>query len=142
MNPGDLYVIAIVVTALFVAPFNAMARIVVLAWIVAHVGFTLGVSEIAANIGGQACVLVLGWRYRFDPANGQAWALSVPLLAVNLACAYGLINSWVNWWTVLVVAMAQLMILCLSVDANVTHQIMRVWRKNGGRGMFRTGVSK
>lgn len=140
MAPGDCYVLAVVVTALFVAPFNGLARVVVLAWIAGHILFQLGIPEVVVNIAGQTCVLILGWAYRHTAANLQAWLLSVPLLLINISCAAGWITPWVAWWTVLLVATMQLLVLSMAIDGNTVEAIMRIWRENGGRGMFRIGV--
>jgi len=142
MPPGELYQLAIVVTALFVAPFNALARVVVLAWIAGHVCFALGVPELTANIAGQACVLILGKRHLRDAASLHAWLLSAPLLAINLCWAVGVISPWVGWWTVLIVATVQLVTLSLAVDSRIVHEVMSTWRENGGRGMFRVSTRR
>lgn len=140
MQPGDLYVLGIVVTALFVAPFNGLARVIVLAWIVTHVGFMFGAPERAANIAGQIGVLILGKTHRRSVADKVAWALSIVLLGFNIGGAAGIITPWVTWWAVLLIAIEQLMIMSMAVDGSVAHAVTRVWRESGSRGMFRMGA--
>lgn len=140
MQPGDYYELAIVVTALFVAPFNGLARVVVLAWIVGHVSFMLGLPERTANIAGQVCVLALGKAHLHGAADVQAWIFSAVLIVINIGCCIGFITPWITWWTVLLVAMAQLLVLSMAVNVATARAVMRAWRENGGRGMFRIGV--
>lgn len=142
MAPGDLYVLAIVVTALFVAPFNAMARVIVLAWIVGHVCFTVGVPEVWANIGGQTCVLVIGARHlRCAPAL-MAWSLSIPLILVNLLWFVGIVRPDIAWWAILYSALAQLLILPFTITAETREAISRAWYTTSGRGFFRKGATE
>lgn len=140
MQPGDLYVLGIVVTALFVAPFNGLARVIVLAWIVTHVSFMFGAPELVANITGQLGVLILGRAHRRSVADKAAWGLSIVLLGINLAGAGGVITPWVTWWAVLLVATEQLLVVSMAIDGSTAHAVTRVWRESGGRGMFRVGV--
>lgn len=140
MQPGDLYVLGIVVTALFVAPFNGLARVIVLAWIMTHVSFLFGAPERAVNITGQLGVVILGKAHLRSAADKSAWALSVVLLGINIVGAAGVITPWVTWWAVLLVATEQLLIVSMAIDGWTAHAVTRVWRESGGRGMFRMGA--
>jgi hypothetical protein len=138
MGPGDAYVLALVVTALLVAPFNAMARIVVMSWIVAHIGFLFGTPEIWANLFGQSCVLALGWRHLRCSASIAVWLMSFGMVAVNFAWLGGRLHPEAAWWAILIIALSQLLILPFAVERNTQQAVVRAWHETTGRGMFRT----
>lgn len=142
MQPGDFYQLAIVATALFVAPFNAMARVVVLSWIVAHVGFVAGLSEPLANLAGQLWVAVQGRRHLRCLSSGAAWGCSILLIAVNGFWLAGAIEPPPAWWTVLTVAFLQLTALPFAIDTATLKAVTRAWYESTGRGLFRAGHAR
>jgi hypothetical protein len=141
MEPGDLYVMGIVVTALFVAPFNALARVVVLSWIVAHLFWALGAPEQLANIGGQACVFFLGMRHTAGSTQLLAWILSLPIILVSIAWFGGLIEPEACWMVVLIAAMLQLIMLPWSIAGETFRAVLRAWHDTADEGFFREGAS-
>lgn len=142
MEPGDLYVLAIVVTALFVAPFNAMARIVVLSWIVAHVAFIAGLPEPVANLAGQSWVALAGRRHLNCAPSCVAWGFSLVLVTVNGFWAANCVDPAAAWWIVLTIAFLQLMTLPFAIEASTLKAVTRAWYESTGRGLFRTGLAR
>lgn len=137
MQPGELYMLAVVVTALFVAPFNGMARVVVLAWLVTHVFYSTGLPEVWANILGQAAILLIGWRHMRCAPTILAWGLSIPLLLVNALWLVGVAAGNVAWWVILWTALVQLMALPFAISNEALRAVTRAWNDTSGRGLFR-----
>lgn len=142
MEFGDLYTLAIVATALFVAPFNAMARIIVLAWIVAHVGFLAGLPEPWANLGGHLAVAIMGRRHLNSYPGIFVWSLALFLVVVDLSLFGGVVQPVPAWWTVLGVSFLQLMILPMAIEVGTLTAVTRAWYESTGRGLFITGAAR
>ena len=129
--------LAIVLTALFVAPFNGLARVIILAWAAGHAAYILGAPEACANLLGQSFVLIVGGRHLRCVVCLFAWALSVTLVAVNIAWCAEILSPALCWWTVLCVAMVQLLVLPLALDRGIMGQVVEIWRDHTGHGLFR-----
>jgi len=142
MQPGDIYILAIVATALFVAPFSAIARVVVLSWIVGHLAFMAGIPEPWANLAGQLCVMAIGLRHLRCPMGGVAWALSIILVAVNVIWITGGLPPVQAWWIVLGAAMAQLAALPFTIETDTLRSVYRAWHESTGRGLLREGAAQ
>src|ERR1044072_9362279 len=138
MEPGEYYIVAIVVTALFVAPFCALARIVVLSWIIAHLAWMLGLPEPIANIGGQGSVFFLGLRRNEKNPELLAWALSLPIILISVSWQARLLNPVTCWWTILIIAMLQIAALPWAVSGAGYHAVLHAWRDAVDEGFFRT----
>lgn len=138
MGAVDAYILLIVVTALTVAPFSALARIVVLAWIVGHIAWLGGLPEPWANLGGQLTVFVLGRRHLHGGANTVAWGISLVLIVVNGVWILGRIDPGVAWLLVAYTAMAQLFVLPFGIDREMLTGVAKVWHHGQGGGLLRT----
>lgn len=139
MAPGDLYILGVVVTALFVAPFSALARVVILSWIVGHCFWIAGLPEPFANIFGQTCVLILGRRRSQCATSLIAWALAIPYILVNLAWIGGQASPVLAWWGVLGIALVQLSLLPWAIRGETLRAVTRAWHETTGSGLFRVG---
>lgn len=142
MQPGDLYILGIVISALFVAPFSAIARVVVLSWIVGHLAFMAGLPEAWANLAGQLCVVTVGLRHLRDGMGGAAWALSIPLIALNTLWLSGGMQPNDAWWSVLVCAMIQLAVLPFTIEKDTMRAVYRAWHESTGRGLLFEGETR
>lgn len=138
MGPGDIYILLIVVTALAVAPFSALARIVVLAWIVAHVAWIMGVPEGWANLAGHLIVMALAARHLRCVASAVVWGLSVVLVVIDAAHLMGRIDNGHAWWAVLSIALVQLVALPFAIDRETLTGVAKVWHRGQGGGLLRT----
>jgi len=128
MAPGEAYFLLLGATALFVAPFHALARIIVGAWVAGHYLFLAGATEPLANLLQHAAVLVLGIRRLRTPSCLYAW-----LLGVFLLCADGLwLTGWIApaeaWWSVLALATAQLACLPFGIDTAQRRATIATWQ--------------
>ena len=142
MEPGAIYMLALVGTALFVAPFNTIARVIVLGWMIGHVGWMLGMAEPWANILGQSCVLFAGIRHVRRWPCVTAWGLSLPLILFNIAWLSGFSEPWAAWWAVFWMASVQLAVLPLGITPTEIRSVLRAWRETTGRGIFRMGAAQ
>lgn len=118
MQPGDVYILAIVLTALFVAPFNGLARVIVLSWIAGHVAWTLGAKEELVNMIQHGAAAVLSIRYTRRSANLLAWTLFAPMLAIDLVRLSAENTTGVPWWLILSIALIQAGFLPFGMDEN------------------------
>lgn len=137
MQPGELYMLAVVVTALFVAPFNGMARVVVLAWLISHVFYSTGLPEVWANVAGQLAVLAVGARHMRCAPTVLAWVLSLPLLLINALWLIGAVAGATAWWLILWIALVQLMALPFAIGSEAVKAVTHAWNETSGRGLFR-----
>lgn len=137
MEPGDIYILTIVVTALVVAPFNALARIIVLAWIVAHLGYVTGMPEAWANLAGHLTVFALGMRQLHSAPAIMTWALSIPLVVVDTCLLSGFMSPFHAWWAVLGLALAQLALLPFATDRETQMGVAKVWHRGRDGGFLR-----
>lgn len=138
MQPGEYYIMGIVITALFVAPFSALARVVVLSWLIARGMWMAGLPEQIANIGGQGSVFLLGMRRIDGNAQLFAWFLSLPIVLVSIAWFGGLIDPVACWWSILALAMVQLVALPWAIAGETYHAVLKAWRETVDEGFFRS----
>lgn len=125
MQPGEIYQLAIVLAALFVAPFNAMARVVILAWFAGRGLWTAGMSEPLADFLAELLILWFGRHCQTRGAARAAWLLSVPLAATNLAWALGWLHVFVAWWVILITATVRLAILPFAIERESVANTVR-----------------
>lgn len=137
MQPGDIYILAITLTALVVAPFNGLARVIVLSWLVGHVAWISGMPEPWANLLGQFCVMTLGAKHNGDHFAFIAWLMSIPLIIVNVVWLLGAVEPALAWRIVLVLAGAQLLVLPLAINMSTLRAVTRAWHDNADGGLFR-----
>lgn len=130
VGPGDFYILAIVVTALFVAPFNGLARIIVFGWMAGHVAFTLGLPEETVNLAQHGMCVVLGLRYTRPRANLVSWALFAPLLAVDLVRFGSESHDVASWWMVLGLAGLQIALLPIGMNRKEALAHWREWGRS------------
>jgi hypothetical protein len=116
MQPGEVYVLAIFATAVLVAPFNALARVIVLVWCGSHLAFLEGVDELQINLVGHMAGLLIGARYLRTSACILAYGLFVPLIAVDALRLSGAGDAVTMWWAVLLTAFAQLSFLPFGIE--------------------------
>lgn len=137
MGPGDIYVVAVVLTAIAVSPFNPLARVVVLAWLVAHLLWMTGVPEPFANLIGHAAVFALGSRYLTTVPCLAAWVLSIPMVLTDALLIGGAISPAHAWWIILGVGCGQLALLPFGVDKAQRGAVLRAWKEHGNTHFLR-----
>jgi len=150
MYAGDLYILAIVATAAFVSPFHPFARIVVAAWMVAHVAFmamcwfgisALWAENIANPIGHLLCFIV-GSKYlrQAVPLDMVAWGLSAAMLCIDIVVIvldWNGLDSRSLWIAILTLAFAQLAILPPTMDWQLFRTAVMSWCDTGSDRFFR-----
>ncbi|MEG3179823.1 hypothetical protein [Sphingomonas sp. LT1P40] len=115
MGPGHLYYLGILLTALFVAPFSPLARVIVLSWLAGEFGYWLGAPLHWVNLAQHLTAFVIGSRYLRNEWCIAAWVMFMPMLACD---ALALIQEQevLAWWGLLCTALAQLVFLPLGMD--------------------------
>jgi hypothetical protein len=116
MQPGEVYILAVVATALLVAPFNALARVIVLAWCGSHLAFLEGVDELQINLVGHIAGLLIGARYLRTSACILAYGLFVPMIAADVLRLISANHDEFLWWVVLISAGMQLLALPFGIE--------------------------
>jgi hypothetical protein len=116
MGAGDAYIAAIVVTMFVVAPFNALARVIVASWTVGHIAYRLGVPELEVNAVQHMAAFVIGSRFLRGSSCLFAYALLVPMLAIDGLRLMDALPPAEGWWWTLSLALVQLSILPFGID--------------------------
>lgn len=116
VEPGEVYFAGIIATTLLVAPFNALARVIVLTWFAGHLAYQAGVDELSINVTAHLAGLMIGARYLRSEACVTAFALYLPLLAIDLLRCVTTGHAETLWWAVLTTAFGQLIILPLGIE--------------------------
>jgi hypothetical protein len=126
MAAGDIYTLLIVLTAIFVAPFNMLALIIVVSWMCGHFAYVTGLPEPWINLIQHIAASALSWRCGHrGSACLFAWALFVPLIVGDLL-QFTSVDPRLLWWSTLLTATAQLVALPFGAD---TRRARRVWAR-------------
>jgi hypothetical protein len=115
LGPGHLYYVGILLTGLFVAPFNPLARVIVISWLAGEFAYWLGTPPYLVNLVQHLGAFVVGSRYLRNEWCLIAWVMFAPMLVCD---ALALIREQeiLAWWALLCTALAQLVFLPLGMD--------------------------
>jgi hypothetical protein len=116
MQPGEVYVLAIVATAVLVAPFNALARVIVLVWCGSHLAFLAGAPEVKVNLIGHLIGFLVGACYLRTDACLFALGWFVPMIAADVLRLIPANYDEILWWVVLISAGLQLLFLPFGIE--------------------------
>jgi len=123
-------------TALFVAPFNGLARLVVTAWLCARLLWTVGLSEPLANVAEHMAILAIGYGRAKGVCSVGAWMMSAFIIVFSGMWASGKLAGEAGWWFVLIFAFAQLAFLGLSTDRETARRVLEIWKEEAGQKMM------
>jgi hypothetical protein len=116
MGFGDLYTAALILTVFLVAPFNALARVIVVTWGMGEIAYRLGVPELQVNLVQHLAGLIVGARYLRTTACAMAYVIFASLFVVDAFRLIGPGLGEFGWWTVLSLALLQLAFLPFGIE--------------------------
>jgi hypothetical protein len=128
--PGDIYVMLLVLTAVFVAPFSRLAFVVVVAWTIGHFAFIAGAHEHWVNLLQHLGAAAFGMRYARQTAYAFAWALFAPLVTIDLIVLFAGYDPDHGWWLVLGLATLQLFAMPFGIDRGRARALFKAWKEN------------
>lgn len=116
MGFGDLYTAALILTVFLVAPFNALARVIVVTWGMGEIAYRLGVPELQVNLVQHLAGLLIGVRYLRTFSCVAAYVLFGSLVVVDCIRIMSPEFGAIGWWTVLLLALLQLLVLPFGIE--------------------------
>lgn len=130
MLPGDIYVMLLVLTAVFVAPFSRLAFVIVVAWTIGHFAFLAGVPEGWVNLLQHVGAAAAGMRCARQTACVFAWALFAPMVTIDLIVLFAGYDPEHGWWLVLGLATLQLIAMPFGIDIGRARALFKAWKEN------------
>lgn len=129
MQPGDFYVVLVVCTAVFVAPFCRLASVIVAAWVIGHFTYLSGLDEHWINLVQHLSAAAIGMRFARSSACALAWALFAPLVTIDLIVLFADFDPNIGWWWVLGLATLQLLVMPFGVDWTRARALFTFWKE-------------
>ncbi len=130
MQPGDVYVMLIVLTAVVVAPFSRLAFVIVVAWTIGHFTYFAGLDEHTINLVQHLAAAALGMRFARSTACALSWALFAPLVTIDLIVLQADFDPTIGWWWVLGLSTLQLLVMPFGVDWTRARALFAFWRES------------
>lgn len=131
MTPQEsVLLLAMAASLLLVAPFSRLAAVVVILWFLGEAAYRLGAPETAVNLVQHFAALVVGSAALRTWKCIAAWALLVPMLAVDLFLVFGVVDGGLGFWLVWSMALAQLGIVPFGMDMEQRRLTLAAWRRS------------
>ncbi len=129
MQPGDVYAILTVCTAVFVAPFSRLAFVIIVAWAVGHFAYFAGLYEHLINLTQHLAAAAFGMRFARSSACVLSWSLFAPLVTIDLIVLFSNFDPITGWWWVLGLSTLQLLVMPFGVDWTRARTLFRFWKE-------------